>query len=204
VQRLEDIVETGIKVFHERGYDAGTLDDVAEVLQLRRASLYHYLRSKGELLYLIFDRAIKKALERLDQIADIDDPKVQILAFVEHQARMVAQDPGLFAVAFDHRTRLEKEFADRILQDERDYVRRVTAMVERAKQAGMFAEVDPRHAAHALIGISTWVYKWFDPERDNYSDVARDLVAIVRVGLGDGQAFAVRERPVRKSSRKPR
>ncbi|HTK64752.1 MAG TPA: helix-turn-helix domain-containing protein [Pseudonocardia sp.] len=52
MQRLEDIIETGIEVFHNRGYDSGSLDDVAAALDLRRASLCHYLRNKAQLLYL--------------------------------------------------------------------------------------------------------------------------------------------------------
>ncbi|HEY1971196.1 MAG TPA: TetR/AcrR family transcriptional regulator [Pseudonocardia sp.] len=182
VRRRAEIIETGIKVFHDRGYDAGTLDDVAGLLDLRRASLYHYLGSKGELLYLIFDRAITTALGRLDEISAIADPLEQLAAFIAHQARMVCRDPGLFAVAFDQRGRLEEPFNAQILTKEREYLRRVTAMVERAAAAGELQRVDPRYSAHSLIGLTTWVYKWFDATRDNADDVARTMIRIV---LGD-------------------
>jgi AcrR family transcriptional regulator len=182
VRRLEEIIETGIKVFHDRGYDAGTLDDVAMALDLRRASLYHYLRSKGELLYLIFDRAITTALGRLDEISTIADPLEQLAAFIAHQSRMVCHDPGLFAVNFDQRGRLEEPFSSKILTKEREYIRRVTAMVERAAAAGELERVDTRYSAQSLIGMTTWVYKWFDPTRDNADDVARTMIRLV---LGD-------------------
>ena len=182
VRRLEEIIETGIKVFHDRGYDAGTLDDVAAALDLRRASLYHYLRSKGELLYLIFDRAITTALGRLDQISTIADPLEQLAAFIAHQSRMVCHDPGLFAVNFDQRGRLEEPFSSKILTKEREYVRRVTAMVQRAAAAGQLEGVDTRYSTQSLIGMTTWVYKWFDPARDNADDVARTMIRLV---LGD-------------------
>lgn len=182
VRRLEEIIETGIKIFHERGFDAGTLDDVAVALDLRRASLYHYLRSKGELLYFIFDRAITTALGRLDQISTIEDPHEQLAAFIAHQSRMVCRDPGLFAVNFDQRGRLEEPFASKILAKEREYVRRVTGMVERAASAGKLEGFDTRYTAQSLIGMTTWVYKWFDPTRDNADDVARTMIRLI---LGD-------------------
>src|SRR5207253_8692552 len=47
VARREEIVAAAAEVFHEKGYDAGTLDDVADALDLRRASLYYYVRSKA-------------------------------------------------------------------------------------------------------------------------------------------------------------
>jgi AcrR family transcriptional regulator len=179
VRRLEEIIETGIKVFHDRGYDAGTLDDVAVALDLRRASLYHYLRSKGELLYLIFDRAITTALGRLDEISAIEDPLEQLAAFIAHQSRMVCHDPGLFAVNFDQRGRLEETFSAQILVKEGEYLRRVTAMVERAAGAGKLQGVDSRYSAQSLIGMTTWVYKWFDPARDNADDVARTMIRLI-------------------------
>lgn len=179
VQRLDDIIEVGIRVFHERGYDAGTLDDIAAVLDLRRASLYHYLRSKGELLYLIFDRAITTALARLDEISTVAEPREQVAAFIAHQVRMVGKDPGLFAVAFDQRSRIEREFNERILEKEREYRRRVTAMVKNAAASGDLYQVDSRHAAHTLIGMTSWLYKWFDPERDDADAVARTMIRLV-------------------------
>ena len=58
-----EIVDVAIEVFRERGFELGTLDDVAACLGAGRASLYHYVPSKAHLLYLIFDRAISTTLE---------------------------------------------------------------------------------------------------------------------------------------------
>src|SRR5436309_11157977 len=67
VARREEIVAAAAEVFHEKGYDAGTLDDVADALDLRRASLYYYVRSKANLLFLIFEHALDMALRRLEE-----------------------------------------------------------------------------------------------------------------------------------------
>lgn len=177
--RLDEIIETGITVFHDRGYDSGSLDDVAAALDLRRASLYHYLRNKAQLLYLIFDRALTISLQRLDELAGIADPRQRLAALVGHQVRMVAADPSLFAVFFDQRPRLDDEYREQIIRKEREYVRRFASVVAEAVDAGVLAEVDPRHAAHSLIGMTSWVYKWFDPQRDDPDAVARTMIRLV-------------------------
>ncbi|HVW45125.1 MAG TPA: TetR/AcrR family transcriptional regulator [Amycolatopsis sp.] len=178
-QRLDEIIETGIKVFHDQGYDSGSLDDVAAALDLRRASLYHYLRNKAQLLYFIFDRALTIALQRLDELAGIADPRQQLGALIAHQVRMVANDPSLFAVFFDERPRLDDAYREQIATKERDYVHRFASMVTQAVTAGELSEVDPRHAAHALIGMTSWIYKWFDPARDDPDDIARTMIRLV-------------------------
>ncbi len=184
-QRLEDIIETGIRVFHDRGYDSGSLDDVATAMGLSKASLYHYLRSKAQLLYFIFDRAITLALQRLDQLSDLEDPRQELTTLIAHQVRMVSDEPSLFAVFFDQRPRLDDAFEAEIRQKERRYVARIAAVVTRAAAAGELPDVDARHAAHAILGMTSWVYKWFDPTRDDADEVARTMTRMI---LGDTAA----------------
>src|SRR5690606_29007945 len=50
--RREEIVAAAARTFRARGYDSASLDDVAAELDLRKASLYHYVDSKAHLLYL--------------------------------------------------------------------------------------------------------------------------------------------------------
>lgn len=178
-QRLADIVDTATRVFHEQGYDAGSLDDVAAVMGLRKASLYHYVRSKAQLLYLIFDRAITLSLKRLDELSEISDPRLRLATLIEHQVRMVADEPSLFAVFFDQRPRLDGSFDGDIRQKERAYVRRIAEVVEAAVASEDIPRVDGRYAAHALLGMTSWVYKWFDPARDHPEDMARTMVRLV-------------------------
>lgn len=179
LQRREEIIETGIRVFHDRGYDSGSLDDVANELGLRKASLYHYLRSKAELLYFIFDRAITVALRRFDEYADIPDPRVRLATMLAHQVRIVAEEPSLFAVFFDQRPRLDDAYHEDISRKEREYVARFATFVRDAVEAGELPPVDPRQAAHALLGMTSWTYKWFDPRRDDPEQVARTIIQLV-------------------------
>jgi AcrR family transcriptional regulator len=179
LRRLDEIIETGIKVFHDRGYDSGSLDDVASALDLRRASLYHYLRNKAQLLYFIFDRALSTALQRLDDLTGIADPRQQLAVLIAHQVRMVGNDPSLFAVFFDQRPRLDDAFQEQIERKEREYVRRITAIVARAAEASELGDIDTRHATHALIGMTSWLYKWFDPARDDADEIARTMIMLI-------------------------
>lgn len=182
-RRLEEIIDTATVVFHERGFDAGSLDDVAAVLGFSKASLYHYVRSKAQLLYLIFDRAITLSLQRLDAMSDIADPRVRLATLMAHQVRMVSEEPSLFAVFFDQRPRLDDTFDADIRRKERAYVRRVAEVVLAATTADGPTELDARHAAHALLGMTSWVYKWMDPARDTPEAVARTMIGLV---LGPG------------------
>lgn len=189
--RRAEIVEVAAEVFRRRGYDAGSLDDVAAELELRRASLYHYVRSKAELLHLIFDRAISSALDRLEELTRIADPGERLAALVRHQVRTVTDEPTMFTVFFDNRPRLDEAYEAGIRAKERRYVRIFAEAVQAACDAGVIPQLDPRYAAQALLGMTSWTYKWFDPLRDDTDDLAQTLISLVLHGVrADRQAPA--------------
>lgn len=169
------------QVFQARGYDAGSLDDVAVRLDLRRASLYHYVRSKAELLYLVFDQAISVALEQIDAfVHDEDAPTTdRLAALIRHQVRTITGDLSLFTVFFDQRPHLDDEYEAAIRLKERQYVRVWAETVRQAAETGVLGDVDPRYAAQVLLGITNWTYKWFDPARDDQESFADVAVAMV-------------------------
>jgi DNA-binding transcriptional regulator YbjK len=49
--RREDVLDAAIAVFHERGYAATSIQDVAERVASSRAASYYYIESKEDLLW---------------------------------------------------------------------------------------------------------------------------------------------------------
>lgn len=179
IRRRDEIIETAARVFHARGYEAGSLDDVAAELDLRKASLYYYVDSKAQLLYWIFDRAITLALKRLDELSEIADPAERLGAFIAHQVSVVAEERSLFTVFFESRPRLDSDYEEEIRRKERQYLHRYVDAVANAVQAGVLPPIDPRHGAQAILGMSSWVYKWFDPGGSEWARVADDFIQLV-------------------------
>lgn len=180
IKRRTEIIDVAANVFQAKGYDAGSLDDVAAALNLRKASLYYYVRSKAELLYLVFDRAITVALESLEQpIHSSMPPYDRLEHLLSHQIRLVASDTSLFSVFFDQRPHLDNSYELEIQSKERRYLHLFISAVEEAGAAGLIAPVDARYGAQLLLGMANWTYKWFEVDRDNASDVAKTAVSLI-------------------------
>jgi AcrR family transcriptional regulator len=178
-ERLENIVSVAAEVFTAQGYEAGSLDDVAAALGLRKASLYYYVKKKSDLLRLVFDRAITAALTEVDTLAHITDPRDRLVALVRHQALLVVGDPSLFAVFFDQRAGLAKDDLADIGRKERRYVRQFVLAVEEAMEAKVIPQGNPRVVANSIIGMTSWSYKWFDPRRDSPEEFADNCAALI-------------------------
>jgi AcrR family transcriptional regulator len=180
IARLEQIIDAAAGVFGEKGYDASSLEDVAEALDLRKASLYHYVNSKGQLLYCIFDRYLAVSIARIKELsASIDDPVERLVALISHQVSVVSEEKQVLSVFFSARPRLDPEYEKRIRELEREYLQLYIDAVRAAMDAGAIPKGNPRYAAHAVLGMSSWVQKWFDPDGDDWVDVVRYFVRLV-------------------------
>jgi len=55
-------------VFQTKGYHAATVQDIADAVGILKGSLYHHVKSKEDLLYLIVKEPIARIYERMAEI----------------------------------------------------------------------------------------------------------------------------------------
>lgn len=94
--RERDIVATAARLFKEKGYRATTLEDIAAAVGMLKGSLYYYIRSKEELLYLVVRDPIREVYSELETIVAADLP------FTEKIARAIANHMTVFHLHYPH------------------------------------------------------------------------------------------------------
>ncbi|WP_235490550.1 helix-turn-helix domain-containing protein, partial [Frankia sp. AvcI1] len=55
--REAEILQAALEIFARKGYAAASIQDVADAVGVLKGSLYHYIDSKEDLLFQIFDNA---------------------------------------------------------------------------------------------------------------------------------------------------
>ena len=91
----------------------------------------------------------------------------------------MAEERSLLTVFFESRLRLDAVYEEAIRQKERRYIRLYIDAVSNAVDAGVIPEINPRYGAQAILGMTSWVYKWFDPAEGNWADVASDFIQLI-------------------------
>ncbi|GAB5899404.1 TetR/AcrR family transcriptional regulator [Mycolicibacterium mageritense] len=71
--RRREILDVALRLMHDKGYAAMTIEDVLGALQISKGALYHYFRSKQALLEGVVDQMGEAATARLQHIADAPD-----------------------------------------------------------------------------------------------------------------------------------
>jgi AcrR family transcriptional regulator len=103
-RRIQEIVTTAAELFGARGYDAVSLEDVAERLDVTKGSLYYYFASKDELVTAAIETLGNEWTDRLERLpaAAQGSPAERLRALLrEHIGIAVREYPaalGLFLV----------------------------------------------------------------------------------------------------------
>jgi TetR/AcrR family transcriptional regulator, transcriptional repressor for nem operon len=79
-----DIVECAARLFYEHGYDGTSFADIVEATGLVRGNIYHYFKSKDEILNAVIENHLINFRELLAHWEETkSDPKERLLAFLE-------------------------------------------------------------------------------------------------------------------------
>ena len=61
----EDILDAAAQVFRKKGFHGASMAAIAKSVNLQKASLYHHVSSKQEILLALLDRAIEMLTEKI-------------------------------------------------------------------------------------------------------------------------------------------
>lgn len=176
--REQEIVAAAGRIFREKGYHATSVRDIAESVGLLKGSLYHYIRSKEELLARLFDGLLEDTVRELEGIvARGGDPDVKLGAMVRaYAASVMANHDAVGLYLRESRALPAAELAK--LGARRRRMRALfTDVIAEGAQDGTFTVGDTKIAALAILGGCNWLYEWYRPRGRLDADAIADELA---------------------------
>jgi AcrR family transcriptional regulator len=164
-KRLE-IVAAAAELFDERGFHQVSMDAIAERVGIRKPTLYHYVRSKEDILYWIHEACTDRLLER--HIARLKTPmsaQQYLLELMADIIELTEEHKPEVRVFFEYYREISGERYEEILAKRHRYVAMVEEIVQAGIRDGEFrADVEPTLIMMAIFGMSNWAYQWFRPD----------------------------------------
>ena len=193
-QKLEFILRTAARIFAEKSYHSTSMRDISRATNVSLAGLYHYCKSKEELLFLIQDNCFGRVLERLEQrLQAVADPVTKLGIFIENHLSFFAANMSEMKVLSHEAESLRGELYDHVSTRKDRYTklaRRILQEVQERQDSQQ--QVDLTVATYALFGMMNWIYNWYDPQgKLKVSDLAGNLLKLylngfVANGVGHG------------------
>ena len=176
-RRDPEVLAAATKVFHEHGYTDATMHDVARELDLGTGSLYHYARTKDDLLAWVLEDAHAAVEAILVSAAQRDDlaPLERLALYVRGQVVLGVSRLPLLSVYYRDLRLLRDPRLRAISQRRQAHHAWVVEMIRLAQARGdAVADTAPEVLAHCVFGAFVWVHRWYRP--DSGLDGAVDVV----------------------------
>jgi Transcriptional regulator len=163
--RAQEIYLTAAQIFFTKGYNATSLNDIADALNMTKAGLYYYVDGKQDLLYRIITLGLDSVKEEvLDPAREIADAEERLRFIIYNHARLCAG--GNHAVIIISHEVNELNFYQRqeVLARRRDYFDFIRNTLVELEAEGKLYEIDVTTATFTILGMIIWLARWFSPK----------------------------------------
>ena len=178
----QEIIVVAAQLFKEKGYRATTLEDIAAAVGMLKGSLYYYIRSKEELLYLVVRDPIRQAYNRLEEIVNSDAPvRLKIAQAITNHMTLFHQHYPHIAVYLHDFHNLMQKLQKNAIETPKHYQRLWTTLLQQGVEAGELRhDLDTKVTGYAILGMCNWVYRWYNPQgalpAEDIADIFTKLV----------------------------
>jgi AcrR family transcriptional regulator len=180
--RRAQLIDVGRAVFAERGYDATSVEEIAEQAKVSKPIVYEHFGGKEGLYAVIVDREMEKVVRTIAEAISTGSPRERLenaaIAFLTY----VKDDPDGFAVLSRAAPRTAR--VGGMWSRLNEVAARVgDVFAAELKKAGYDRKAAPIYA-HALVGMVTFVGQWWTESRKPpVETVAKHIVALAWMGL---------------------
>ena len=185
-RRYREILEHAARLIFQHGYEATSMQEIAESCGLTKAGLYHHIKTKEALLLAIMHYGMDLFEENVvNKVQDVADPLARLRECMARNIALVTQDASkeVTIILHEHQT-LTGTAAQEVNSRDKRYVRFLEAAFREATERGQIRAVDPTLAAFSFLGMVLWIYKWYRADgKQSPREVSDGMIDLFFEGL---------------------
>ena len=188
--RLADIYRAAARIICEKGYDAASMNDIAEAVGITKSGLYHHVSGKRNLLFSIMNFGLDSLEEQVITPARrIADPERRLRTIIINHVHLITsrstpQGNNPVSIVVDEVAGLNPAQRRKIDQRKRAYVDLIKEALKQLQAEGKLTDADLDAATFSLLGMVLWVARWYNPDgRLTPEQVSEEVTNIALGGL---------------------
>lgn len=185
--RRKQIIDGAVRVFSSKGFHTATVREIADEAGLTMGSLYNYVRSKEDIIYIVYDYITNILRNEVrEAIEGIEDPRERLRAALRQNLSTVYRHQDVVMFIYKASTNLDRESLHEVLGRETEYIRLFEQLLRDYFQDEDVDEARIRLAADLLTYIPVIVTfrRWSLRRRfDSMDDVMKGILDFVLRGI---------------------
>jgi AcrR family transcriptional regulator len=184
-RRHEQICDAALKLFTRKGFHQTSVREIAIACGLPIGTLYTYIKTKEDILYLIYRRIFGIFQQRMVEATDgIEDPSRQLKAALEATLRIYDEFRDVVLLLYQESHALSRRAVQSLVEVDRSYVSFFRQILEKGNTRGQFAVKDPNLIAISLLFLcAVWALKRWNLKDYALPEVIEHLDNLIMHGI---------------------
>jgi len=182
LERTQKLLQTAAEVFAEKGYDNTSLEDIAERMDMRAPSLYHYVKTKEELFMRCADVMVASVFENLEQASKISGcpmQRIENMLYVQILGQLRDFYPNhipLFVRVTSHEPTLKTY----ITEVRKKHFKMFADVAQEAASTGQIEQQQWALGLRLVFGSLGSLHQWYRPDGGvTPEDMAHDITKLL-------------------------
>lgn len=199
-EKIGKIRDAAITQFCKHGYAGSSLNDVAGIVEMHKATLYHYFPSKELLLAHILDFAHDQIAEIRTNVQAMEISSIERLrALLKLQTLWYLENVDLARVTFHEWTNVGDELIEAQTERRRTYDRFLRSLILETQKDGLIDQnIHVSMAANHITGAINAAPAWFRSDGGFSAEQVADMFAAMSL-----RTLGARTLPATSSNSKP-
>jgi len=185
--KKQSIYREAAKLFMEKGYNAASMRDLADRVQLKASSLYSHIGSKEEILVKIcFDNA-HRFTEGMDKVEKMNcSATLKIETLLKLHIRTAIEETTAVTVFNDEWRHLSEPYLSDFISMRKDYENRFRKIIQEGIAEGELQNINAEVMLYSLLNSVHWLHKWYKPQgKIKAEELEKDIIEMMMKGIAD-------------------
>jgi AcrR family transcriptional regulator len=182
--KRDTVLRESGRIFNREGFHNTSLDDVANHLDVSKATLYNYVKDKQEMLFEFHKMALiigDEAMETARKVEANGAGKLRVA--IREYIAMVTERLGGYGVIAELGA-LKPLDRQEIIAGRERFDKRFVALLAIGVKDGSLRPIDPKMAVFAFMGALQTIPNWFSPNgRLSGAEVAERMTDLLMNGM---------------------
>ena len=172
-------------VFYEKGYDAATLQDIADRVGILKGSIYYYIKTKSDLLDHLLKEVHNEGVAMIRERSTVpgtvfDKLEAMFRSHVDYMSRNQAKS----TVYLRELKALDPDRRDTLIHGH-DFRDHFLVLIKKGQAEGLILpELDAKLTAQSMMGWTNSLYQWYRPQqRKPVKVIADHFITIMLRGI---------------------
>lgn len=164
-KRHAEVIAAAARVFHAKGYEGTTIQDIADELGILKGSVYYYINSKEDVLYEVLQEVHTAGFEAMQAASVVEgDPLEKIRSVVSTLSEFNAEHRLRMSILLRELNVLDPKRRKAIVAERDHYEEVLRELIEEAQKSGLADPgMDSKLATRAIMGMVNSIHQWFRP-----------------------------------------